>query len=104
MIRPKSQNYKIGHDGILSIGNFIFYFFSCPVTDQHPKNVLPISVSTWNFLFISFCRVFFNMGNLYLLHSFLLAFYAVWENISFAAGKIEKKLPIFTNLNLFLNN
>jgi hypothetical protein len=23
MIRPKSQNYKIGHDGILSIGNFI---------------------------------------------------------------------------------
>jgi hypothetical protein len=23
MIRPKSQNFKIGHDGILSIGNFI---------------------------------------------------------------------------------
>jgi hypothetical protein len=23
MIRPKSQNSKIGHDGILSIGNFI---------------------------------------------------------------------------------
>jgi hypothetical protein len=23
MIQPKSQNYKIGHDGILSIGNFI---------------------------------------------------------------------------------
>jgi hypothetical protein len=23
MIRPKSQNFKLGHDGILSIGNFI---------------------------------------------------------------------------------
>jgi hypothetical protein len=32
----------------------IFYFFSCPVTDQQPKNVLPISVVTRNFLFI-FC-------------------------------------------------
>jgi hypothetical protein len=30
----------------------IFYFFSCPVTDQQPKNVLPISVATRNFLFI----------------------------------------------------
>jgi hypothetical protein len=33
----------------------IFYFFSCPVTDQQPKNVLPISVATWNFLFIWNC-------------------------------------------------
>jgi hypothetical protein len=32
----------------------IFIFFSCPVTDQQPKNVLPISVATWNFLFIVF--------------------------------------------------
>jgi hypothetical protein len=32
----------------------IFYFFSCPVTDQQPKNVLPISVATRNFLFIWF--------------------------------------------------
>jgi hypothetical protein len=30
----------------------IFYFFSCPVTDQQPKNVLPIFVVTRNFLFI----------------------------------------------------
>jgi hypothetical protein len=59
IIRPKSFNFKIGHDGILSIGNFrlmiknhIFYFYSCPVTDQQLKNVLPISVATWNFLFI----------------------------------------------------
>jgi hypothetical protein len=59
IIRPKSQNFKIGHDGILSIGNFmlmikkhIFYFYSCPVTDKQPKNVLPFSVATWNFLFI----------------------------------------------------
>jgi hypothetical protein len=59
IIRQKSLNFKIGHDGILSIGNFmlmiknhIFYFYSCPLTDQQPKNVLPISVATWNFLFI----------------------------------------------------
>jgi hypothetical protein len=32
----------------------MFEFFSCPVTDQQPKNVLPISVATRNFLFISF--------------------------------------------------
>jgi hypothetical protein len=55
MIRPKSQNFKIWHDSILSIRNFIlrikiiFYFFSYPVTDPY---VLPISVATWNFLFI----------------------------------------------------
>jgi uncharacterized membrane protein len=34
------------------IKNQIFYFYSCPVTDQQPKNVFPISVATWNFLFI----------------------------------------------------
>jgi hypothetical protein len=33
----------------------MFYFFSCPVTDQQPKNVLPISVATRNFLFINIC-------------------------------------------------
>jgi hypothetical protein len=58
MIRPKSQIFKIGHDGILSIGNFILMIknhillFQLP-TDQQPKNVLPISVTTRNFLFIS---------------------------------------------------
>jgi hypothetical protein len=58
MIRPKSQNFKIGHDGILSIENFILMIknqillFSCPVTDQQPKNVLPISVATLNFQYI----------------------------------------------------
>jgi hypothetical protein len=36
MNRPKSQKFKIGHDGILSIGNFILMIFSCPVTDQQP--------------------------------------------------------------------
>jgi hypothetical protein len=52
MIRPKSQNFKIGHDGILSIGNFILMIknhiliFNCPVTDQQPKNVLPICGNT----------------------------------------------------------
>jgi hypothetical protein len=34
----------------------ICYFFSCPVTDQQPKNVLPISVATRNLLFIFFFR------------------------------------------------
>jgi hypothetical protein len=58
MIQPKSQKFKTGHDGILSIGNFILMIknhillFSCPVPDQQPKNVLPISVATRNFLFI----------------------------------------------------
>jgi hypothetical protein len=54
----KVPNFKIGHDGILSIGNFILMIknhillFQLPDIDQHPKNVLPISVATWNFLFI----------------------------------------------------
>jgi hypothetical protein len=58
MIRPKSQNFRILHDGIISIGNFILMIknhiliFNYPVTDQQPKNVLPISVVTRNFLFI----------------------------------------------------
>jgi hypothetical protein len=58
MIRPKSQNFKIGHDAILSIGNFILMIknnillFQLPETYQQPKNVLPISVATRNFLFI----------------------------------------------------
>jgi hypothetical protein len=63
MIRPKYQNFNIGHDSILSIGNsilmvkIIFYFIyltaaALPVTDQQPKNALPISVATRDFLFI----------------------------------------------------
>jgi hypothetical protein len=67
MIRPKSQNYKIGHDGILSIENSILVIknhillFQL-VTDQQPKNVLPISVATWNFLFISVYMVIVKYG------------------------------------------
>jgi hypothetical protein len=38
----------------------IFYFFSCPVTDQQPKNVFPISVATRNFLFISLSKTLDN--------------------------------------------
>jgi hypothetical protein len=69
MIRPKSQNFKIGHDGILSIGNFIpmiknhILIFNCPVTDQQPKNMLPISVVTRNFLFFSMKNVSFLYRN-----------------------------------------
>jgi hypothetical protein len=29
-----------------------FHFFSCSVTDQQLKNVVAISVKTWNFLFV----------------------------------------------------
>jgi hypothetical protein len=60
MIRPKSQNFKIGHDGILSIGNFILMIknhillFQLPGNWPTTKNVLPISVVTRNFLFILF--------------------------------------------------
>jgi hypothetical protein len=45
MIRPKSQNPNRGHDGILSIGNFILMVKNhIPLeTNQQPKNVLPIS-------------------------------------------------------------
>jgi hypothetical protein len=59
MIWPKSQKFKIGQDDILSIGNFILMIknhillFQLPGNDQQPKNVLPISVATRNFLFIS---------------------------------------------------
>jgi hypothetical protein len=45
MIRPKSQNFKIGHDGILSIGNFILMIKNHILLFQ-----LPISVATRNFL------------------------------------------------------
>jgi hypothetical protein len=38
----------------------IFYFCSCPVTDQKPKNVLPISVVTRNLLFILFLSFYRN--------------------------------------------
>jgi hypothetical protein len=92
MIRPKSQNFKIGHDGILSIGNFIlmikiiFYFFSCPVTGQQPKNVLPISVATRNFLFISF----FSSRNQYFPH------------ISFVASKKVTIAILFNFLTNFI--
>jgi hypothetical protein len=54
MIRPKSQNYKIGHDGILSIGNFILMIKN----NILPKNVLPVSVATRNFLFILYFELF----------------------------------------------
>jgi hypothetical protein len=62
MIRPKSQN--LGHDSILTIRNFLLMIknhislqiFDCsdPVTGQQPKNMLPISVATRNFVFILF--------------------------------------------------
>jgi hypothetical protein len=88
MIRPKSQKFKIGYDGILSIGNFIlmikkiiFYFFSCPVTDQQPKNVLPISVATRNFLFIIAAISIKN----HILHYFMF-------HVSYM-GKAKKKEP-----------
>jgi hypothetical protein len=37
-----------------------YYFFSCPVTDQQPKNVLTISVATRNFLFIQSLKYFYT--------------------------------------------
>jgi hypothetical protein len=47
IIRPKSQNSNIRHDGILSIGNFMLMInnhlhdFSCPITCQKPKKCAP---------------------------------------------------------------
>jgi hypothetical protein len=38
MIRPKSQNYKIGHDGILSIGIFILMIKNHILLFQLPGN------------------------------------------------------------------
>jgi hypothetical protein len=38
MIRPKSQNFKIGHDGILSIGNFILMIKNHILLFQLPGN------------------------------------------------------------------
>jgi hypothetical protein len=66
MIRPKSQKIRIGYEWYSIDWKFhtddkkiIFYFFSCPVTDQQPENVLPISVATRNFLFIYICNCSF---------------------------------------------
>jgi hypothetical protein len=39
MIRPKSQNFKIGHDGILSIGNFILMIKNNILLFQLPGNL-----------------------------------------------------------------
>jgi hypothetical protein len=38
MIRPKPQNYEIGHDGILSIGNFILMIKNQILLFQLPGN------------------------------------------------------------------
>jgi hypothetical protein len=38
MIRPKSQNYTIGHDGILSIGNFTLVIKNHILLSQLPGN------------------------------------------------------------------
>jgi hypothetical protein len=38
MIRPKSQNFKTGHDGILSIGNFILMIKNNILLFQLPGN------------------------------------------------------------------
>jgi hypothetical protein len=43
-----------------------------PVTDQHPKNVLPISVATWN-LFIIFCHILHKYESLKILKN--------WEDL-----------------------
>jgi hypothetical protein len=61
VIRPKSQNSNLRHDGILSIGNFMlminkhFSLFQLPVKTK--KNVLPIFVAIRNFLFIFFSKI-----------------------------------------------
>jgi hypothetical protein len=39
IIRPKSQNFKIGHDGILSIGNFILMIKNHILVLQLPGNL-----------------------------------------------------------------
>jgi hypothetical protein len=38
MIRPKSQKFKIGHDGILSIGNFILMIKNHRIWDRFIQN------------------------------------------------------------------
>jgi hypothetical protein len=59
MIRPESQNFKIWHDGILSIGNFILMIknhillFQLPGNWPTTKKCAPYC-ATWNFLFIWF--------------------------------------------------
>jgi hypothetical protein len=38
IVRPKSQKFKIGHDGILSIGNFILMIINHILLFQLPGN------------------------------------------------------------------
>jgi hypothetical protein len=47
-IRPKSQISNVGHDGTLSIRNFILIYIA-------PKKCAPCFRGTRNFLFIKFC-------------------------------------------------
>jgi hypothetical protein len=60
MSSNRTTKIKSSPYGTLSIGNFIlmikiiFYIFSCPVTDQQPENMLPISAAKQIFLFTYF--------------------------------------------------
>jgi hypothetical protein len=62
---PKFQNwtwwYSIDWKFHTVDYKIIFYFLSCPVTDKKPKNLLPISVATRNFLFNSIAN-FYVLG------------------------------------------
>jgi hypothetical protein len=92
IIKPKSQNSNIGHDGILSIRNFMlminnnFSLFSCPVTCQEPIKCAPDFRSNTQFLIC--------VRTTLLLQALL----CLWPGISlytvtFFSPKHRKKLP-----------
>jgi hypothetical protein len=74
MIRPKSQNYKIGHDGILSIGNFILVIKNNILLFQLPGN-WPTTKK---------CASYFR-GNMEFSYLFFLGTYS-WNNWSISYG------------------
>jgi hypothetical protein len=90
MIRPKFQNFKIGHDGILSIGNFILMIKNNILLFQLPGN-LPTTKK---------CAPYFR-GNTEFPIYFLLPSYMEYIEIIGFTPKILKncfsKIMVFTD-------
>jgi hypothetical protein len=113
MIRPKSQNFKIGHDGSLSIGNFILMIknhiliFQLPGTRPTTKKCAPFFRGNTEFpiysnnltaaakLFKNFTDVGFFLCGFYLPHM------EYEGSIGFVLRKLKKNYCCFSRFRTF---
>jgi hypothetical protein len=86
MIRPKSQNFKLGHDGILSIGNFI-----------HPKKIFRNSSAAKDVVTEEYFEKFFCCTKMSFvraqIHSFQINIFGL-ESISTLPEEFEWEAPV----------